>query len=36
MGQMVNLRLRSGNVYKAGNDFYLNEFIDGDMFCASV
>ncbi|KAG1867213.1 hypothetical protein DFJ58DRAFT_714448 [Suillus subalutaceus] len=29
-------RLRSGDAYEAANDFYFNEFIDGEMFCASV
>ncbi|KAG1816422.1 uncharacterized protein BJ212DRAFT_1446949 [Suillus subaureus] len=36
MGPSVELRLRSGNAYKATNDFYFNEFIDSEMFCASV
>ncbi|KAG1885999.1 hypothetical protein F4604DRAFT_1572207 [Suillus subluteus] len=36
MGLSVEPRLRSGNAYKAANDFYFNEFIDGEMFCASV
>ncbi|KAG1723580.1 hypothetical protein EDB19DRAFT_1930249 [Suillus lakei] len=36
MGQSVDLRLRSGNAYEVANDFYFNEFIDGEMFCACV
>ncbi|KAG1830700.1 hypothetical protein F4604DRAFT_1964655 [Suillus subluteus] len=36
MGLSVEPRLRSGNAYEAANDFYFNEFIDGEMFCASV
>ncbi|KAG1892025.1 hypothetical protein F4604DRAFT_1875493 [Suillus subluteus] len=36
MGQTVDLRLRSGNAYEVANDFYFNEFIDGEMFCACV
>ncbi|KAG1809360.1 uncharacterized protein BJ212DRAFT_1379640 [Suillus subaureus] len=36
MGESVYLRLICGNVYEAANDFYFNDFIDGEMFCASV
>ncbi|KAG1825196.1 hypothetical protein EV424DRAFT_1471780 [Suillus variegatus] len=36
MGPTVDLRLRSGNAYEVANDFYFNEFIDGEMFCACV
>ncbi|KAG1842867.1 hypothetical protein DFJ58DRAFT_717888 [Suillus subalutaceus] len=36
MGLSVEPRLRSGNAYEAANDFYFNEFIDGEMFCASA
>ncbi|KAG2052203.1 hypothetical protein BDR06DRAFT_1057757 [Suillus hirtellus] len=36
MGQSVDLRLRSGNAYEVANDFYFNEFIDGEMLCACV
>ncbi|KAG1833658.1 hypothetical protein DFJ58DRAFT_719411 [Suillus subalutaceus] len=36
MGLSVESRLRSGDAYEAANDFYFNEFIDGEMFCASV
>ncbi|KAG1837672.1 hypothetical protein F4604DRAFT_1885673 [Suillus subluteus] len=36
MGESVDLRSVSGNAYEAANDFYFNDFIDGEMFCASV
>ncbi|KAG1851592.1 hypothetical protein DFJ58DRAFT_728813 [Suillus subalutaceus] len=36
MGPSVESRLRSGDAYEAANDFYFNEFIDGEMFCTSV
>ncbi|KAG1732870.1 uncharacterized protein EDB91DRAFT_1238678 [Suillus paluster] len=36
MGPTVDLRLRSGNAYEVANDFYFNEFIDGEMFCTCV
>ncbi|KAG2362678.1 hypothetical protein BDR07DRAFT_1451034 [Suillus spraguei] len=36
MGQSVDVRLRSGNAYEAASDFYLNEFINGEMFGVSV
>ncbi|KAG2034075.1 hypothetical protein BDR03DRAFT_935443 [Suillus americanus] len=31
MGQTVDVRLRSGNAYEVANDFYFNEFIDGEI-----
>jgi hypothetical protein len=36
MGESVDLRLIGGNAYEAANDFYFNDFIDVEMFCASV
>ncbi|KAG0692303.1 hypothetical protein DFH29DRAFT_985826 [Suillus ampliporus] len=36
MGESVAPRLIGGNAYEAANDFYLNDFIDVEMFCASV
>ncbi|KAG2144440.1 uncharacterized protein EDB93DRAFT_1241288 [Suillus bovinus] len=36
MGQSVDTTLRSGNAYEAANDFYFNQFIDGEMFGMSV
>ncbi|KAG2037136.1 hypothetical protein BDR03DRAFT_1011055 [Suillus americanus] len=36
MGQTVDVRLRSRNAYEVANDFYFNELIDGEMFCACV
>ncbi|KAG0691741.1 Zn-finger domain-containing protein [Suillus ampliporus] len=36
MGESVAPRLIGGNAYEAANDFYLNDFIDVEMFCVSV
>jgi len=36
MGESVDSRLICGNAYETANDFYLNDFIDIEMFCASV
>ncbi|KAG2159432.1 uncharacterized protein EDB93DRAFT_1237560 [Suillus bovinus] len=36
MGQSVDMTLRSGNAYEAANDFYFNQFIDGEIFGMSV
>ena len=35
MGQSVDRGWTGGNVYEAANDFYLNAYIDVDMFCIS-
>jgi len=35
MGQSVDRGWTGGNIHEAANDFYLNAYIDVDMFCIS-
>ena len=36
MGRTVDPRWKSADIYETASDFYLNDFIDVDMFCVST